>query len=69
MSGRLLVIDRAGRDRALLISQLEAAYFDVLTAETGDGAMTLLAAERVDLILMSLDLKGFCGIAVCRRLK
>ena len=31
--------------------------------------MVLLAGDRVDIILMGLDLKGSCGIATCRRLK
>ena len=54
MSGRVLIIDRAGPDRTTLSSQLETAYFEVLLADTGDEALALLAAERVDLILMSL---------------
>lgn len=69
MSGRVLIIDRAGPARSTLIGQLETAYFEVLHAESSDAALALLAEERVDLILIGLDLKGSCGIAVCRRLK
>ena len=69
MAGKVLVVDRAGPDRSALTHQLETAYFEVLLAENGEAALALLAAERVDLILISRDLKGSCGIAICRRLK
>ena len=69
MSGKVLIIDRAGPDRAALTKLLETAYFEVLSAEDGEAAVALLATERVDLILMGIDLKGSCGIAICRRLK
>lgn len=69
MSGKVLIIDRAGPERSALKAQLETAYFEVLEVESGEAAMTLLATDRVDIILMGLDLKGSCGIATCRRLK
>ncbi len=69
MSGKVLIIDRAGNERSALKTQLETAYFEVSEVESGEAAMILLARERVDIILMGLDLKGSCGIAACRRLK
>ncbi len=69
MSGKVLIIDRAGAERSALKAQLETAYFEVLEVESGEAAMILLARDRVDVILMGLDLKGSCGIATCRRLK
>lgn len=69
MSGKVLIVDRVGPDHATLTRQLETAYFDVLSADSGEAALALLTTERVDLILMGLDLKGSCGIAICRRLK
>lgn len=69
MSGKVLIIDRAGPERSVLTAQLETAYFEVLAVESGEAAMILLARDRVDIILMGLDLKGSCGIATCRWLK
>lgn len=69
MSGKVLIIDRAGPERSALKAQLETAYFEVSEVESGEAAMILLASERVDIILMGLELKGSCGIATCRRLK
>ncbi len=69
MSGKVLIIDRAGAERSVLKAQLETAYFEVLEVESGEAALVLLAGDRVDIILMGLDLKGSCGIATCRRLK
>lgn len=69
MSGKVLIIDRAGPERSVLKAQLETAYFEVSAVESGEAAMILLAKDLVDVILMGLDLKGSCGIATCRRLK
>ena len=69
MSGKVLIIDRAGPERSALKAQLETAYFEVSEVESGEAAIVLLAKDRVDIILMGLDLKGSCGIATCRRLK
>jgi len=69
VSGKVLIIDRVGPDRTFLKRQLEAAYFDVVVAVSGEAALALLTAERVDLILMGIELPGSCGIAICKHLK
>ena len=69
MSGKVAIIDGSGSERQALKAQLEAAYFEVREYEYGDDAFTELSTEKVDIILMGVDLEGSCGIATRRRFR
>ena len=66
MPGKVAIIDRSGSECQALKAQLEAAYFEVREYEYGDDAFTELSTEKVDTILMGVDLEGSCGIINCR---
>ena len=48
---------------------LEHEGHRTLEAETGDAAMSLLDGDRVELIILDLNLPGADGVEVCRRLR
>src|SRR6185503_18703234 len=69
MTGRVLVVDDILANVKLLEARLSAEYFDVLTAYSGQEALTMLQAERVDVVLLDVMMPGMDGFEVCRRIK
>ncbi len=69
MTGRVLVVDDILANVKLLEARLSAEYFDVLTAFSGQEALAILQAERVDVVLLDVMMPGMDGFEVCRRLK
>ena len=69
MTGRILVVDDILANVKLLEARLSAEYFDVLTAYSGEEALALLQAERVDVVLLDVMMPGMDGFEVCRRVK
>jgi len=66
---RILVVDDSWENRELLQEHLEAAGYGVRLAEDGEAALTAVAAEPPDLILLDLLMPGIDGYEVCHRLK
>jgi len=66
---RVLVVDDDGRIRQALSLALDDEGFAVSTASSGEEAMTLLARDPVDTVLLDLMLPGTDGLTVCRRLR
>jgi DNA-binding NtrC family response regulator len=66
---RVLVVD----DETTLLTMLEMALdsegLDVVTAETGEQAATLLADQRFDLLLTDKNLPGISGVDLIRQLR
>ena len=69
MSARILVVDDLAPNRNLLEVKLNAEYYDVLTASSGEEALQIAQEERLDLILMDAMMPGMDGFEACRRLK
>lgn len=69
MTARVLVVDDIQANIKLLQARLEAEYFDVLTASTGQDALEICQRERVDVLLLDVMMPGIDGFEVCRRLK
>ena len=69
MSARILVVDDNLANRRLLQAKLEARYFQVLMAESGQKALDIAAAELPDIILLDVMMPGMDGYEVCERLK
>jgi len=66
----ILVVEDHEDTRALLSSLLESEGYAVLTADSGEAAMALLAnAPAVDLIILDLNLPGISGYDVVERLR
>ncbi len=69
MSGRVLVVDDVATNRLLLRAKLSAAYYDVITAETGPQAIAMAKAEQPDMIMLDVMMPGMDGFEVCASLK
>lgn len=69
MTARVLVVDDILANVRLLQARLEAEYFEVLTASSGQEALDICQSERVDVVLLDVMMPGMDGFDVCRRLK
>jgi two-component system phosphate regulon response regulator PhoB len=65
----VLLVEDEPAQRAVLSYNLEAEGFDVRTADNGEDALSLIAEEAPDLILLDWMMPHVSGIEVCRRLK
>ncbi len=69
MRPRILVVEDEPAQREVLIYNLAAEGFEVDTAASGDAALTMVAEDPPDLVLLDWMLPGVSGIEICRRLK
>ncbi len=69
MTARVLVVDDILANVKLLEARLQAEYFEVLTANSGQQALDLLARESVDVVLLDVMMPGMDGFEACRRIK
>lgn len=72
MTGRkiILIVDDEADLRETLAEQFDlSGDFTVLTAESGEPALKILTSERVDLVLLDVDMPGMNGREVCRRMR
>lgn len=65
----VLLVEDEGAQREVLTYNLEAEGFRVVSAETGDEAMLMVAEEGPDLMVLDWMLPNVSGIEVCRRVK
>ena len=65
----ILIVDDDSESRTLLKSILTAEGLDVRAADGGDLALTAIAVEKPELILLDIRMPGMDGFEVCRRLK
>ncbi len=68
-SPQLLVVDDDADIRTLLAEQLARAGFVVSTAANGAEMRQVLASERIDLIILDLNLPREDGLTLCRDLR
>ncbi|MHA1545964.1 MAG: response regulator, partial [Alphaproteobacteria bacterium] len=69
MTARVLVVDDILANVKLLEAKLSAEYFDVLTADNGKDALSLIEAEQPDIGLLDIMMPAMDGFEVCRRIK
>lgn len=69
MTARVLVVDDILANLKLLEARLQAEYFEVLTASSGQQALDILARESVDVVLLDVMMPGMDGFETCRRIK
>jgi two-component system cell cycle response regulator len=69
MTARVLVVDDILANVKLLEARLQAEYFEVLTASSGQQAIDICARERVDIVLLDVMMPGMDGFEACRRIK
>ena len=63
---RILIVEDDERIGATLLRALVGSGYDARWEQTGQGALTAVAAERPDLVLLDLGLPDADGLDVCR---
>ena len=66
---KILVVDDDRRTRTLLQSYLQEVGFVVTTAPDSEQLETILAKQKIDLLVLDLMLPGEDGLSLCRRLR
>lgn len=69
MAAHILVVDDLAPNLNLLEVKLEAEYYDVVTARSGEEAIKIASKEPLDLILMDAMMPGIGGFVACKRIK
>jgi len=67
--GRILVVDDTPANLSLLLDALTEAGHEILVAESGRSALSLLEHTTPDVVLLDFMMPGMDGIATCERLK
>lgn len=66
----ILIVDDEADLRDTLAEQFELSDgFQIASAGSGEDALALVAAQRVDIIVLDVDMPGINGIETCRRLR
>ncbi len=66
---KVLLVEDDERIRVVLGLALQDMGFEVFDAESGEAALTMLQAVRVDIVLLDLMLPGLDGLTLCRELR
>lgn len=66
---RVLVVDDTPANLSLLLDALSEVGYELLVAENGRSALSLLDHTTPDLVLMDLVMPGMDGVDTCRRMK
>ncbi|MGA1342299.1 MAG: response regulator transcription factor [Hyphomonas sp.] len=66
----ILIVDDEADLRDTLAEQFELSDgFQITSAGSGEEALTLAGAQRIDMIVLDVDMPGINGIETCRRLR
>lgn len=68
-TGRVLVVDDDAQILRALKTSLKARGYEVRSASNGETAVSILAEESFDLVVLDLGLPGIDGIEVIRRVR
>jgi putative two-component system response regulator len=67
--GTVLVVDDEETNRVLLERLLRSHGYEVLTAASGEAALSTLRQLRVDLVLLDVQMPGANGFDICTQIK
>ena len=65
----ILVVDDSRIIRSLVVAALVQVNVGVREADCGVAALRVCAQERIDLVLLDIELPDENGVAICARLK
>tara|TARA_A200000113_G_scaffold150265_1_gene135344 strand:+ start:2354 stop:3037 length:684 start_codon:yes stop_codon:yes gene_type:complete len=66
---RILVVDDEAAQREVVLYNLEAAGFEVVSADNGEDAVLMAYEERPNLIVLDWMMPKLSGLEVCRQLR
>jgi two-component system, OmpR family, phosphate regulon response regulator OmpR len=66
---KILIVDDDRRTRTLLQAYLEEVGFIAATAPDSEQVETIMAKQKIDLLVLDLMLPGEDGLSLCRRLR
>lgn len=66
---KVLIVDDQPSNVAIVQKLLATEGYEVLTAESGEAALRIMAETPADLVLLDVVMPGLGGLEVCRRLK
>jgi CheY-like chemotaxis protein len=69
MPGKILVVDDSKLVTDIVKLRLEMFGFQVRLAHSGEDALTSIASEVPDLMVLDVQMPGIDGYEVCRRLR
>ena len=69
MTKRILVVEDQADNRQIIRDMLSATDYEIMEAESGEEALSAVAKQRPDLILMDIQLPGMDGYETTRRIK
>ena len=69
MSKRILVVEDQEDNRQILRDMLAPTDYEIAEAENGEAALTAIAKQRPDLILMDIQLPIMDGYTATRKIK
>jgi len=69
MAKRVLTVDGSRTMRDMVGFTLRSAGFEVVEAEDGMKALTLLEGTTVDLVITDVNMPNMDGVTLCKRLR
>ena len=66
---RILVVDDEAAQREIIVYNLEAAGFEVMSADNGEDAVLMVQEEYPNLIVLDWMMPKLSGLEVCRQLR
>ena len=68
-SGRVLVVDDDPQIRRVLRTTLISQGYEVVDARSGDEALERVRAEKLDVVILDMNMPGMNGIETCRLIR
>lgn len=69
ISATILAVDDEPQIRRVLRTTLSAQGYTILEAKSGEEALETIRRERVDLVLLDVNLPGISGLETCREIR
>ena len=68
-SARILIVDDDPQIRRVLRTTLIAQSYEVVDARSGDEALERIRNEKIDLIILDMNMPGMSGVETCRMIR